>query len=356
MLSELGSIHKEQSFSICPENFTGEKGGACRALTGTGAYFSRELGPGLKMSPSIMIKAGEDFVLGEIEGMGEITHIWMTCPVNAWRDLIIECYWDGEENPSVQVPAGDFFCNGWCEPVNINSLPITVAPKGGFNSYWSMPFLKSAKIVMKNLHYEDCIIYYQIDYTKKELQGDIAYFHSQFRRKNPVLKGEPYVILDQVKGRGHYVGTYLAWQSNSCDWWGEGEVKFFLDGDEEYPTICSTGTEDYFGGAYNFEQPKGQYCSYSTPFLGFSPIMMPDGLYNSQQRFGMYRWHIRDKIHFEKDIRIQINPLGVRYNNQYMLLQEDIASVAVWYQTEPHMVFPMLPIEEERYVTRKINW
>lgn len=356
MLSDLGKIQEGRSFSICPENFTGEKGGACRALTGTGAHFSRDLGPGYKMSPSIIVKSGEEFILGEISGMGEITHIWMTCPVDAWRDLILECYWDGEEEPSVSVPVGDFFCNGWCEPVNINSVPITVAPKGGFNSYWSMPFLKRAKLVMRNLYYEDCVIYYQIDYTRKKLEEEPAYFHAQFRRKNPTAKGEPYLILDQVKGRGHYVGTYLAWQSNSCDWWGEGEVKFFLDGDHEYPTICSTGTEDYFGGAYNFEQPQGQYCSYSTPFLGFAQMAQPDGLYTSQQRFGMYRWHINDKIQFEEEIRVQIQPLGVRYNQKYLLLQEDIASVAVWYQTEPHAAFPELPGEEERYVTRKIDW
>lgn len=209
---------------------------------------------------------------------------------------------------------------------------------------------------MRNLYYEDCVIYYQIDYTRKKLDDEPAYFHAQFRRKNPTAKGEPYLILDQVKGRGHYVGTYLAWQSNSCDWWGEGEVKFFLDGDYEFPTICSTGTEDYFGGAYNFEQPQGQYCSYSTPFLGFAQMAPPDGLYTSQQRFGMYRWHIYDKIQFEEEIRVQIQPLGVRYNQKYMLLQEDIASVAVWYQTEPHAAFPELPGEEERYVTRKIDW
>lgn len=355
-LSDLTNLSNEKTYSISPENFSGAKGGACRAETGTGAHFARKLGKGFKISPSVVIKAKEDFVLGEVLGEGMITHIWMTCPVDAWRNLILECYWDDEENPSVQVPVGDFFCNGWCVPVCVNALPISVNPRGGFNSYWSMPFLKRAKIVLRNLHEEDCLVYYQIDYCLKHVGSTPAYFHSQFRRTNPTLDRKPHVILDGVRGRGHYVGTYLAWQANSCDWWGEGQVKFYLDGDEEYPTICSTGTEDYFGGAYNFEEPPGNYKSYSTPFLGLPQVIKPDGLYDSQQRFGMYRFHILDRICFEQELKVTVQALGVRYQQQYLCLKDDIASTAYWYQTEPHEPFPALPDEEERYVSRKIDW
>lgn len=356
MLENLGRLDQYKSYSICPENPGGEHGQACRAESGTGAYFSRKLGKGFKMSPSVEIKSGEACVLGEIQGGGEINHIWMTCPVGAWRDLILECFWDGEETPSVQVPAGDFFCNGWCEPSLVNSLPIVAAPRGGFNSYWTMPFRKSARLVLKNLYHKDCIVYYQIDYAKGGSEEKNAYFHAQFRRTNPTHNRIPHTILDGVKGTGYYVGTYLAWQSNSCDWWGEGEVKFYLEGDEEYPSICSTGTEDYFGGAYNFEQPLGTYCVYSTPYLGLSQVISPDGMYQSQQRFGMYRWHIQDRIRFDEKIKVTVQPLGVRCSSQYMCLQEDIASTACWYQTEPHKAFPALPTEEQRYVSRKIPW
>lgn len=356
MMENLGRLDNFKSYSICPENPSGERNQACRAKNGTGAYFSRNLGEGFKMSPSVEIEAGQEYVLGEIRGMGEISYIWMTCPVSAWRDLIFECYWDDEETPSVQVPVGDFFCNGWCEPSLVNSLPIVAAPKGGFNSYWKMPFKCSAKIVLKNLYHKNCIVYYQIDYCKGNMGDDMACFHAQFRRTNPTLNKIPHTILDGVKGRGYYVGTYLAWQSNSCDWWGEGEVKFYLDEDEDYPSICSTGTEDYFGGAYNFEQPPGSYCGYSTPYLGLSQIIKPDGVYQSQQRFGLYRWHIQDRIRFDEKIKVTVQPLGVRCGSQYVCLQEDIASTAYWYQIEPHGEFPALPEEEERYVSRKIPW
>lgn len=355
MLENIMYSRREQSFSICPENPSGARGEAGKATEGTGSYFSRKLGPGYKMSPSILIKKGETAVLGEVESEGEIRHIWITCPVDAWRDLILQCYWDGEKEASVEVPIGDFFCNGWCEPVNINSLPIVAAPRGGFNSYWRMPFKKNARITLKNEHYDDCIVYYQIDYVKKEFEQEILYFHSQFRRSNPVRKDKPHIILDNVEGEGCYVGMYMAWQSNSCDWWGEGEIKIYLDEDDRYPSICSTGTEDYFGGAYNFEE-RNEYSRYSTAFLGLPQVIRPDGLYQSQQRFGMYRWHIMDSIYFNEKIKIEIQPLGVRYDNQYMLLQDDVATTAYWYQKEPHKQFPKLPDEEERYVSRKIDW
>lgn len=355
MLSKLIYNLNEENYSICPENLTGERGGAARAIEGTGSYFSRSLGPGYKMSPSICIKAKEEAVLAKIDGSGEIRHIWITCPVEAWRDLVLECFWDDEVEPSIQVPVGDFFCNGWCEPVNVNSIPIIVAPRGGFNSYWPMPFTKSARLVLKNRHYNDCIIYYQIDYVKKRFKEEVLTFHGQFRRSNPVSKKSPHIILDSVEGFGHYVGMYMAWQSNSCDWWGEGEVKFYLDEDKDYPSICSTGTEDYFGGAYNFAENRSYQC-YSAPYMGLHQVIRPDGLYRSQQRFGMYRWHIMDSISFRERIRIEIQPLGVQYNNKYMLLQDDVATTVFWYQKEPHKNFPDFPDEDECYVSREIDW
>lgn len=317
------------------------------ATEGTGAQPGRDLGLGWKISPSIIIPAESTFTLAEIAGPGAIQHIWMTSFPSHWRNLILRFYWDDEQIPSVEVPFGDFFCNGWCERTNVNSLPVAVNPAGGMNSYWVMPFRKSAKITVENRANEDVVLYYQIDYTLTDVPEDAAYFHAQWNRSNPVKYKDVHTILDGVKGKGHYVGTYLAWQVNNTGWWGEGEVKFFMDGDKEFPTICGTGTEDYFGGAWNFEQPKGEYCEFSTAYLGLPQVLKPDGLYRSQTRFGMYRWHVMDPIRFEEDLRVTVQALGWRSGGRYLPLQDDIASVAYWYQSEPHAAYPKLPGKDE---------
>jgi len=342
----LGNIFRlsdAKTRSISAENFTGEKGKGGMATEGTGANAASDLGQGWKVSPSVEIQAGSVFTLADIAGPGAIQHIWLTCFPNTWRHLILRMYWDGEEQPSVEVPIGDFFCNGWCERSNVSSLPIAVNPAGGMNSYWVMPFRKHAKLTVENRMPENVVLYYQIDYTLTAVPDDAAYFHAQWRRSNPVKYKDVHTILDGVKGKGHYVGTYLAWQVNNNGWWGEGEIKFYLDGDREFPTICGTGTEDYFGGAWNFEHPRGEYGMYSTPFLGLHQIIKPDGLYRSQQRFGMYRWHIMDPIRFDEDLRVTIQALGWRSGGRYLPLQDDIASVAYWYQAEPHAPYPALP-------------
>lgn len=346
-LGNLSRLSLAQSRSISPENFTGEKGKGGMAIEGTGASCARDLGQGWKVSPSVIIPSKTTFQLGEIEDSGVIQHIWLTCHPEFWRSLILRIYWDDEEQPSVEAPIGDFFCNGWCERSNVNSLPIAVNPAGGMNSYWEMPFRKSAMLTVENLSEKEAYIYYQIDYSLQEVSEDCAYFHAQWRRTNPVPYKDVYTILDGVKGHGHYVGTYLAWQVNNTGWWGEGEIKFYMDGDRDFPTICGTGTEDYFGGAWNYEQPIGQYGLYSTPFLGLHQVIKPDGLYRSQQRFGMYRWHIMDPIRFASDLRVTIQALGWRSGGRYLPLQDDIASVAYWYQTEPHVSFRPMPSIDE---------
>ena len=342
-LGSLPRLSRAKSRSISAENPTGEKGKGGMALEGTGAECARELGQGWKISPSIIIAPHSVVTLADIGESGIIQHIWMTCFPAAWRTLVLRFYWDGEENPSVEVPLGDFFCNGWCERCNISSLPIAVNPAGGMNSYWVMPFRDGAKITIENLGDEPTVLYYQIDYSLTDVPEEVAYFHAQWRRDNPLKYKEVHTILDGVRGQGHYVGTYIAWGVHNNGWWGEGEVKFYIDGDKEFPTICGTGTEDYFGGAWNFEHPKGEYGVFSTPFLGLPQVIKPDGLYQSQQRFGMYRWHIMDPIRFGEDIRVTIQALGWRSGNRYLPLQDDIASVAFWYQTEPHMPHPPLP-------------
>ena len=347
-LGNLARLSHAQTRSISPENLTGEKGKGGMATEGTGAKAARDLAQGWKISPSIAIKPNKVFTLAEIQGSGAIQHIWMT-PSTPWgntRLSILRMYWDGESQPSVEVPVGDFFANGWGKFAPITSLAVCVNPASGLNSYWQMPFRKSAKITVQNLDEKEMLLYYQIDYTLTDVPADAGYFHAQFRRSNPLPYMSDYVILDGVKGWGQYVGTYLAWASHSTGWWGEGEIKFFIDGDTKFPTICGTGTEDYFCGSYDFEagpENARHYQEFSGPYSGLAQVIRPDGLYDSQQRFGLYRWHIMDPIRFERDLRVTIQALGWRSGGRYLPLQDDIASVAFWYQTEPHAAFPPLP-------------
>ncbi len=342
-LGNLARLSHARTRSISAENPDGAKGKGGMATDGTGARAARDLGQGWKISPSLVLSPASTVTLAEINEPGAIQHLWMTTHPQHWRRLVLRAYWDAEESPSVETPLGDFFANGWCERCNVNSLPIVVNPAGGMNSYWEMPFRQCARLTIENIGPEEAVLYYQVDYTLTEVPADVAYFHAQWHRSNPLGYRQVHTLLDGVRGKGHYVGTYLAWQANSTGWWGEGEIKFYLDGDQEFPTICGTGTEDYFGGAWNFEHPRGEYGVYSTAFLGMPQVIKPDGLYHSQQRFGMYRWHIMDPIRFEQDLRVTIQALGWRSGGRYLPLQDDIASVAFWYQNEPHMAYTVLP-------------
>jgi hypothetical protein len=343
-MGNLARLSNAESRSICAENFSGDKGQGGMAVDGTGAPYARELGQGWKISPSIHIQPRELVTLAEIDGPAAIKHIWMTVRPDFWRCLILRVYWDGEEDPSIEIPLGDFFCSGWGQRCNVNSLPVSVNPAGGFNCFWEMPFRTSARITLENM--TELMIrsfYYQVDYILTDIPDDLAYLHTQWRRTNPLPYGEVYTLVDDIKGAGHYVGVYMARGVNNTGWWGEGELKFYIDGDKQWPTICGTGTEDYFGGAWNFEHPKGEYGIYSTPFLGLHQVIKPDGLYHSQQRFGMYRWHILDPIRFKKDLRITMQALGWANREweekRYLPLKDDIASTVFWYQTEPHTAF-----------------
>ena len=342
-LGNLSLISSAKTRSISPENFTGEKGEGGKATEGTGAGCARDLGQGWKVSPSVRITAGQTFTLAEIDGPGAIQQIWMT-PTGHWRFAILRIYWDDQEHPSVECPVGDFFACGWQKYAQVSSLAVCVNPGSAFNCYWEMPFRKKCRITVENIAADDMTLYYQVNYTLTEVPEDAAYFHAQFRRTNPLPYKDVYTILDGVKGQGQYVGTYMAWGVNNTGWWGEGEIKFFMDGDGEFPTICGTGTEDYFCGSYNFEnQITHQYQEYTTPYAGLPQVIRPDGVYSAQTRFGLYRWHVMDPIRFEQDLRVTIQALGWRTGGRYLPLQDDIASVAFWYQTLPTAPFPALP-------------
>ena len=274
MLDNLMQLKNRQSRCVNAENPTGEKG--------KGGMASSPLGPSRKGSPCLRdIAPGETATLADIEGPGMITHIWITVDNKTsdadcfvLRDLVLRMYWDGEETPSVESPLGDFFCCGFARECIVNSMPVAVIPNRGFNSYFQMPFHKRAKITLENQH-ENPIpaFFYQVDYyLDKNLPTDIGYFHAQWRRQRITELQKDYVILDGVKGKGQYIGTYLALTTLERYWWGEGEVKFYIDGDQQYPTICGTGTEDYFGGSWSFaKQINGKTVeqNYNSPYLGY---------------------------------------------------------------------------------------
>ena len=348
--SSMQSLHRvsdAQTRSISPENTTGEKGKGGMATEGVSSEYARDLGVGWKMNPFLDIEAGETITIADIEGPGAIQHIWCT-PTGMNRFSILRIYWDDQEHPSVECPLGDFFAAGWdgSEFAQLSSLAVCVNPGNAFNCYWTMPFKKRCRMTVTNMDENAMRIYYQIDYALSEVEEDAAYFHAQFRRTNPLPYKEVYTILDGVKGKGHFVGTYMAWGVNNNGWWGEGEIKFYMDGDKEFPTICGTGTEDYFCGSYNFENKvTKQYQEFTTPYAGMHQVIRPDGVYNAQQRFGMYRWHITDPVRFSDEIKITMQALGWRADKRYLPLQDDIASVAYWYQTLPSE--PLFPLPDK---------
>lgn len=349
MLDRLARLRTTTTRSICPENPDGAPGGACRATEGTGANAARELGLGWKISPSVVVPAGTVHTLAAIDGPGRITHIWLTCDRERWRSLVLRAYWDGDPEPAIETPVGDFFCSGWGRFAQVSSATIAANPHGGFNSYWPMPFGRNARLTLENVGEVDVTVYYQVTYETSEdptFAAEVSaegYLHAQWHRSNPLARGATHPILAGVTGRGHYVGTYLAWGVNATGWWGEGEVKFYRDGDTEFPSIASTGTEDYFGGAWNFDVPAEGYTSFTTPYLGLPQIIRPNGLYNSQQRFGMYRWHIPDPITFTRELRVEVQALGWRPGGRYRQLTDDIASVGLCYLDRSSTTRPDFP-------------
>jgi Protein of unknown function (DUF2961) len=344
-MEEIWRLGYGRTWSVSPENPTGGKGAGGMATVGTGAGAARDLGRGWKVSPSIDLPTGTTATLADLDGPGIIQHIWLTTDRSRLRELVLRLFWDGEETPSVEVPLGDFFCNGWPGQLAlVNSAVIVVAPAGGLNSYWPMPFRQHARITLQNVSGAGVPLYYQISYARREIPEQAGYLHAAWRRANPLGAPAVHTLLEGARGAGRYVGTYLAIEPNAPGWWGEGEFKFYLDGDEEFPTLCGTGTEDYFGGAWNFDL-AARYVPYSTPYLGLPQVLPVDQIYQPGQRFGMYRWHLPDPIEFERELRVTVQALGWQSGGRYLPLERaDIASTAFWYQAEPHAPRDPLPV------------
>ena len=345
-LGSLPLVSTAKTRSISAENPRGERAAGARDVPQEGSAASM-LGKGWKVKPCISLEAGSTTSLADIEGPGSIQHIWITVKPDAYRDCILRFFWDDEEQASIETPLGDFFANGHALRCNVSSLPVAVNPSGGFNCYWPMPFRKRARVTVENERWEDIGgFFYQITYSLGDVPEGAAYLHAQWRRSMTERAQPEHVILDGVKGTGHYVGTYLAWTQLSNGWWGEGEIKFFIDGDGQDPTICGTGTEDYFGGAWGFRGPEGREESFSTPFLGM-PLVRHEA--TEVPKYGLYRWHIMDPIRFEEDLKTTMQALGWWPNRKFQPLTDDIASVGYWYQAEPHAPFPTVPPPEERW-------
>ena len=338
-LGTLPLLGRGRTRSISAENPTGEKGRGGMAIPDptnpkpvTSASAAYALGQGWKVRPFIRVDAGQSATLMDVQGSGIIQHIWIVENIN--RGLVIRCYWDDEQQPSVECPVPDFFAVGHGKVAPVNSLAVAVVPKNALNCFWPMPFRKRARITLTNETDQDVkLVAYQITYVETDVPPEAGTFHAQYRQAE-TAEQNPYVILDGVQGRGRYVGTFLAWTQMEKGWFGEGEIKFYMDGDKEFPTICGTGMEDYFLASFGFP------VAYSTPYAG-SVLPSKDNA-EPPQLWSMYRWHIQDPINFEKDLRITIQALG--WGVPYRKLAKDrISSVAYWYQDEPHAPFPQLP-------------
>lgn len=346
MLCNLPLITDAKTRSISAENPDGRPGGGARAIPPE-QDASTDLGVGWKVKPWIQLDAGKTRTIAEITGPGVIQHIWCTVAEVALRNCLLRFYWDDESEASIEVPLGDFFACGHGLRTEVNSMPVVVAPAGGMNCYWAMPFKQGARITIENQHTEDIPgFFYQVTWSEQAVPDETAYLHAQWRRSMTSREYPEHVIVDGIQGSGHYVGTYLAWTQFSNGWWGEGEVKFYLDGDREHPSICGTGTEDYVGGAWCFAGEDGREKPYSTAFLGL-PLVRH--VANEVPKYGMYRWHVPDPIRFQQDLRVTVQALGWWPNGRYQPLTDDIASTAYWYQQEPHSKYPPMPAVSARW-------
>ena len=278
-----------------PENPTGERGAGARTLAGR------------KGAPTIAIKAGASAVLAEARGTsGTVRRLWMTIPDRGprmLRGLRLDMYWDGAARPAVSAPLGDFFGVGLGRMATFQSALFSNPEGRSFNSVVPMPFRTGMRIVMTNESGVDLPeLFYDINYTLGDRHpANALYFHAHFRRENPTKLKQDYEILPKVGGRGRYLGTNVGVITDrgtySHTWWGEGEIKIYLDGDREGPTLVGTGTEDYVGTAWG----QGEYANL---YQG-SPV--------ADERAGQwcfYRYHVPDPVYFRRDVRVTMQQIG----------------------------------------------
>lgn len=320
-------------------------------------------GGNLDMRP---VPSGESLVLAEIEGPGCVTHIWFTYLYpghGALRKLVLRAWFDDSETPCIEAPLGDFFGLGNAIPYTYASEALSVGTHRGLNCFFRMPFARKARFTITNDGPQPCrALYYYIDYEKYEKpRTDLAYFHAQYRQATPCVKGEPYVILD-AKGRGHFLGCNLSIEQGEDSWWGEGDDLFFIDG-EEKPSIKGTGSEDYFSGAWCY-QNEFAFPLIGMPFRGrhlpdgtldrYSPHLNPldkeqvkewswPQAWRKGDLWNVYRYHLESPVAFRKSLTMAIEHGWI--DNERL---DNYSSVAYWYQDLPHGPQPPLPSWKDR--------
>jgi hypothetical protein len=315
------------SRSICFENPAG--------APGQGGMAASALGVGRKGSPARTLNAGQTVQLCDIEGPGTIRHIWMTTsntPMNL-RSLVIRAWWDGQASPSIECPIGDFmgFAHGKVTPYC--SAVHSLGSSAGMNIWLPMPFTARARITLTNEGKENVPLFYQIDYTIKDNHPfDVGRLHVLFRRENPTTENKDFELLPERTGKGRYIGAVIGVRNMHTDqWWGEGEIKVYMDGDTTFPTIVGTGGEDYVGLSYGIQQ---------TPYLY-------NGCSLNQNNFvSMYRWHLPDPIYWRNKVRITIQQIA--YKNGLTETRDDWSTATFWYEPIPSEPLPQMPPVEAR--------
>ena len=292
-------------------------------------------------SDNFRVAPGATHTLMDVKGPGVITHIWMTFlgpEPQDWakqgsanhQEMLLRIYWDGNERPAVEAPVGDFFANAFGKRSSVISTPVVVEDADSYNCFWHMPFRKSARIEIVNQGKQNInLLYYNMDWIQRPIPRDTPYFYAQYRQEYPVENGKDYVVLD-TKGKGHYVGTVMSVRTRSPSWFGEGDEKIYIDG-EDHASIWGTGTEDYFLSAWGLQKT-------STPTFG-TPYFDQWGIVGGHT--SAYRWHITDPIVFQKGIKVTFEHWGwisPDENKDYKSMswnerEDDYSSVAFWYQT-----------------------
>jgi len=319
------------SRAITFENPTGEPG--------KGGQAASKLGVGRKGSPARQIKPGQTVQLCDIEGPGCIRHMWLTTSHSPGdlRALVIRGWWEGQEHPSIECPVGDLFGVGHAKVVPYQSALHSVGPKAGLNLWLPMPFNKRAKFTFTNEGKKAGPLFYQIDYT---LQGPFpertGMLHVLFRRENLTTLKQDFELLPLRKNHGRFVGSLMSIRSMHDYWWGEGEMKVYLDGDTEFPTICGTGSEDYVGLSWGVQE---------TPFL-FNGCCLNQKDASGKTFVTMYRWHLPDPIVWLREGRVTIQQIA--YHNGLEETQDDWSCATFWYETIPSAPLPPMPDVEAR--------
>jgi hypothetical protein len=310
-----------ESRSISFENPTGAKG--------EGGKASSNLGPGRKGSPSRIIGPGETVTLCDIRGTGTIRHIWITLqgqPANL-RGGVVRAWWDDQAHPSIESPVGDLMGLAHGKVMPFATKVHSVGPKAGMNLWVPMPFAKRAKLTFTNDGPNKVNFFYYIDYTLGDQHpAGFGRLHVLFHRQNPTTLKQDFEILPRRNGRGRFLGAVLGIRSLSPNWWGEGEVKIFLDGDREHATIVGTGAEDYVGLSWGMQETPFPYNGANLNQKGFVT---------------MYRWHIEDPVYWKKDCRITIQQIG--YKSGLYERQDDWSTATFWYEAVPSAPLPAFP-------------